>query len=251
MGKIKYVLAIALLGSPAASFAQFTNNGGSSSSSGVEAWKGLRVSYEKGIIGGDYGDFLDEFSKNGFSVGYEQAFRLSKSLPIFIQSGLDLSFTHYGLDDASKAEIVDELADGLDGDFKINNLGLTVPVDFVYAFKLNDMLTLKPYTGFYFKVNLTSKGKLTLSEEDWSAEYKLNFLKDETEKFNEHITDETGYDGGVPKDDKWNRVQVGWQIGATLDISKFNVGFGYGLDFNELSEKVKASKFTVKMGYNF
>lgn len=50
---------------------------------------------------------------------------------------------------------------------------------------------------------------------------------------------------------KWNRVQFGWQIGATLDISKFNVGIGYALDFNEITEKTKTSKFMVKLGYNF
>ena len=46
-------------------------------------------------------------------------------------------------------------------------------------------------------------------------------------------------------------MQFGWQIGATLDISKFNVGIGYALDFNEITEKTKTSKFMVKLGYNF
>ena len=53
------------------------------------------------------------------------------------------------------------------------------------------------------------------------------------------------------KDDEWNRCQVGWQIGATLDINQFNVGIGYALDFNEICEKTKTSKFAVTVGYNF
>ncbi len=35
----------------------------------------------------------------------------------------------------------------------------------------------------------------------------------------------------------WNRVQGGWQIGATLDVRKFNIGIGYALDFNEITKK--------------
>lgn len=55
----------------------------------------------------------------------------------------------------------------------------------------------------------------------------------------------------VGKDYTWNRVQFGWQIGTTLDINKFNVGISYGLDFNEIAEKVKNSAFSVRLGYNF
>lgn len=49
----------------------------------------------------------------------------------------------------------------------------------------------------------------------------------------------------------WNRCQVGWQIGATLDISKFNVGISYALDFNKLAEETKTSKLAVTVGCNF
>lgn len=52
-------------------------------------------------------------------------------------------------------------------------------------------------------------------------------------------------------DPTWNRVQVGWQIGTTLDINKFNVGISYALDFNEIAEELKTSKFSVRVGYNF
>ena len=52
-------------------------------------------------------------------------------------------------------------------------------------------------------------------------------------------------------DGVWNRVQVGWQIGTTLDINKFNVGISYALDFNEIAEKTKTSNFSVRVGYNF
>ena len=52
-------------------------------------------------------------------------------------------------------------------------------------------------------------------------------------------------------DDKWNRCQFGWQIGATLDVNKFNIGIGYALDFNELSEDAKLGIFSARLGFNF
>ena len=52
-------------------------------------------------------------------------------------------------------------------------------------------------------------------------------------------------------DDKWKRVQFGWQIGATLDINKFNVGIGYGIDFNEIADDARFGIFSARLGYNF
>ena len=38
---------------------------------------------------------------------------------------------------------------------------MTIPVNVVYGVKINDMLTIKPYTGIYLKVNLMGKDKET------------------------------------------------------------------------------------------
>lgn len=65
------------------------------------------------------------------------------------------------------------------------------------------------------------------------------------EEYNNFDEDEVGEAG------KWNRVQGGWQIGATLDISKFNVGIGYAIDFNEIAEKARRGIFSARIGFNF
>ena len=65
------------------------------------------------------------------------------------------------------------------------------------------------------------------------------------EDYNNFDKDDVGEDG------TWNRVQFGWQIGATLDINKFNVGIGYALDFNEIAEKTKCGIFSARLGFNF
>ena len=96
-------------------------------------------------------------------------------------------------------------------------------------------MAIKPFTGFYLRANLMGKSKYELTVDGES----------EDETYNLFDKDDMGDDG------TWNRVQVGWQIGTTLDINKFNIGIAYALDFNEIAEKLKSSKFQVRLGYNF
>lgn len=214
MKKFKCLVAAMLLACSTVSFAQ----------SDVEAWKGIRFSYDHTFVNVDIDDY-DAEDYNGFSVGYEHAFKVAKKVPLFIQTGGSLNFARCTEDFGEEGFIDEE---------KTTMLGLTIPVNLVYGVQINDKLAIKPYTGFYFRVNLMSKTK-----EEYGPEGDT-----ETDDWSNFDEDEMG-------DYKWNRCQVGWQIGATLDISKFNVGIGYALDFNEISEKTKTSNFAVRLGYNF
>ena len=91
-----------LLAGSTASFAQ---------SSDVEAWKGLRLSYDHSFLSNSE-DYWPE-SYNGFSIGYEHAFKVAKKAPLFIQTGasLNLSFAKYDFnewDEYVEAESRDE-----------------------------------------------------------------------------------------------------------------------------------------------
>ena len=127
------------------------------------------------------------------------------------------------------------------------------------------MLAIKPYTGFYLRVNEMAKDKdktelsvpsgliddmvsMGASDEDIADWMEYMGASDESVNLFDEKEVEEAYQS---KDAKWNRCQFGWQIGATLDIKQFNVGIGYALDFNEISKKVKTSKFAVTVGYNF
>ena len=176
------------------------------------AWKGLRLSYDIPFMSGDG----KSESGNGFSVDYAHSFNIAKSLPIFLETGAGINYAKWS-----------ESEDG--ADYSTTLLGLTIPVNFVYGISINDKLAIKPYTGLYLRANLMGKDKY--EEDGESMDWNL-FDKDET-------------------DPTWNRVQVGWQIGTTLDINKFNVGISYALDFNEIAEELKTSKFSVRVGYNF
>lgn len=218
MKKFKFLLTAMLLTCSSMSFAQFMNGGSSSSSSDVPAWKGLRFSYDRTFMSYDYKG-AEDTDMNGFSVGYVHSFNIAKSLPIFLETGAGINFAKWS-----------ESEDG--ADYSTTLLGLTIPVNFVYGISINDKLAIKPYTGLYLRANLMGKDKY---EDDGESSEDNLFDKDDM--------------GG--EDYTWNRVQVGWQIGTTLDINKFNVGISYALDFNEIAEKQRTSNFSVRLGYNF
>ena len=146
-----------LLACSTASFAQFTNGGGGGGvSSDVEAWKGLRFSYDKTFTKIDINGAEDE-DMNGFSFGYEHAFKVGKKLPFFIQTGAGINFARYK----------DDWGDSYDSyEQKRSVLGLTIPVNVVYGIKINDMLAIKPYTGLYIRINLMAKEKITNERDD-------------------------------------------------------------------------------------
>lgn len=252
MKKFKCLLTAMLLACSTASFAQFTNGGGGGGvSSDVEAWKGLRFSYDRTFAKIDINGAEDQ-NYNGFSVGYEHAFKIAKKLPIFFQTGLNLNFARYSDSESDSREVAGYTISA-ENKWSTTALGLTIPLNFVYGVKINDMLAIKPYTGFYLRVNVMAKGKdkmevsipseLTqyVNPNDYGWDEEVNL-------FDEKELDESN---NFYKEEKWNRCQFGWQIGATLDINQFNVGIGYALDFNEIAEKTKTSKFAVTVGYNF
>ena len=263
MKKFKCLLTAMLLACSTASFAQFTNGGGGGGvSSDVEAWKGLRFSYDRTFGKVDWEDEPDQ-DYNGFSIGYEHAFKIAKKLPIFFQTGLNLNFARYS-DSKSDVESVMGYDFSWEDKVSTNTLGLTIPLNFVYGVKINDMLAIKPYTGFYLRVNLMSKTKdkreIGIPSEFISDMKDWGMTQEDIDDAVSYINEDYGAgeedwsnfdEDEVGKDGKWNRCQFGWQIGATLDINQFNVGIGYALDFNEIAEKTKFSKFAVTVGYNF
>ena len=225
MKSFRFLLATMLVGCSTLTFAQSSN----AASGDMPAWKGVRFSYDRTFVNQDW-EGAESLDMNGFSIDYDHAFRVAKKLPLFIQTGAGINFARHK--DSEKEE-------GYSYDSKLSLLGLTIPVNIVYGVQLNDKLALKPYTGFYLRVNLLGKVKET---GEFSYGGKTEKEEDDYSLFDK---DDMGEDG------VWKRCQFGWQLGVTLDVNKFNVGIGYALDFNEIAEKTKASKFAVRVGYNF
>ena len=210
----------------------------------------MRFSYDRVFINQDFDD-PDDLDMNGFSVDYEHAFKVAKKLPLFIQTGIGINFSRHS-DSESESDEYYGYTVGYESKNSITQLGLNIPINLVYGVKNNEQLAIKPNTGFYLRVNLMAKEKeeFTLNIPSEFEDYIDRSDYEYDESYN--LFDKDDVNELYGSDDwKWNRVQFGWQIGATLDISKFNVGIGYALDFNEITEKTKTSKFMVKLGYNF
>ena len=239
MKSLKYLFAAMLLTCSTASFAQFSNGGGKKGASKigtaeVNAWQGVRLSYDHTTARIDY-DGADNQGYNGLSIGYVKSFSIAKKLPIFFETGLSYNFARY-----KETETYDDEGYGAEASETITTMGLTLPLNFVYGLQINDKLCFKPYTGFYLRVNLSSKRNVKVEFDDPDlSDYNVD------EDYNFFDKKEVG------KDAVWNRCQFGWQIGGTLDINKFNVGISYKLDFNEIAEKTKCGIFQATVGYNF
>ncbi len=212
-------MAAVLLASSTVSFAQ---------SDDVEAWKGVRLSYDHTFVNATWEGARsdDNLGMNGFSLGYVHSFKIAKKIPLFFETGLGFGLARWS---------ENESEDGEEYKMSITATNLTLPLNVVYGFSLSDNVTLKPYTGFYLKANLSSQGK-----DEWS-----DGEESESEKWNYFDEKEVGKDG------TWARCQFGWQIGATVDYKNFNLGIGYALDFNELAEKQRSSSLSVRVGMNF
>ena len=264
MRKFKCLLTAMLLACSTASFAQFTSGGGGGGvSSDVEAWKGLRFSYDKTFVKYDWSG-AEDGDMNGFSLGYVQSFKIAKKFPIFFETGLGLNFARTSEDESWTDDYSYGYPITVDNKWSTTTLGLTIPLNIVWGVKINDMLAIKPYTGFYLRVNVMSKNKYKtevgipsdMINDMRDYGYSQSDIDDAVSYINEDYgageEDWSNFDEDeVGKDGKWNRCQFGWQIGATLDINQFNVGIGYALDFNEIAEKTKFSKFAVTVGMNF
>ena len=220
MRKMKLFIAAAMLAVCGTASAQFSNSSKSGGSgTGVTDWNAISFEYAPGNFTYDYEDAKDQ-SFTGLSLSYTHGFAVSKSAPIFIETGLGVQYSFY------KEDFEDDVSE------KLNMFSLKVPVSFGYQFDLADgKIALAPYAGIDLRYNLS--GKLKYESDDWSYKADL-FDKDEM-------------DG-----DEWKRFQIGWHIGAKCTFSqKYTLGIAYGADFSEIAKKTKTNAFRISAGIRF
>ncbi len=232
MKKTRILWAMALLFSVTAMQAQ--------SSKEIKAWNGLRLSYDHVFMATD-GSILNGMDgMDGISLGYVHGFKLSQKAPVFFEVGLGFNFAQgVGKQEEKEAEYDYESLDK----WSLTTFGVTIPMNLVYGFRMNNNVVLKPYTGLYLKFNFMAKGNHSFEESidgrvdnDTKVDKDYNYFSKEDEKDNYK---------------RANICQVGWQAGFTLDVKKFNVGLGYALDFNEIAGGIECGTLAVRLGYNF
>lgn len=191
------------------------------------------------------GDDSEGRNLNGFGINYTHGFGVAENM--FVETGLSFSLG-FGTEAIGEKHSYDGYY--YQAKEKMNNINMRIPVNFVYRFDINDKFSVAPFIGLNFKLNLISRYKdfLDTNDSDYDA--------DEEEWVNLYSDSEDNMDG---KDYTWNRFQMGWQIGATFEFSKFAVGLQYGTDFipayshnfDGYKPKVSSSLFALSVGYTF
>lgn len=253
MQKIKYLLLVAMLVVCGSASAQFSNTTKTTSASpaiggqqkGVDGWNTFFIEYAptKFNYDGDEDDD-DELSMNTLSFGWRKAFGVSQKVPLYIETGLGLSYSF------DKNTVEDDYYD-FSIETKTSLLSLNIPVNVGYNFSLAEgKVDLAPYFGIDLRINLLGKQKYketwTDSETDSYFEYAEDEDEDDEEDYNLFDEKDMGKNG------TWKRFQAGWRLGLNATFSqKFTVGVSYGSDFTEIAKKTKTSSFRVTAGIRF
>lgn len=239
MKKLSIIAGMLLIATSAS--AQFANSNATkntiSTQGANESYNRFEISFNPTMVAlDDYEiDGEDELTLNGFTVGYLRGISLSKNIPLFLEVGGRINYAWWS--ETEEGEYND-----YDVELKqtISYLNISVPVNIAYkiAFQ-NSNISVTPYTGLALKANLL--GNYTVKAEV-SDGYDS---EDEEETSSFFDKDEVG------KDLLWDRVQLGWNIGAGVNFNKFYLGFNYGVDLTGLAKKISSSNYAVTLGYTF
>ena len=159
---------------------------------------------------------IDEDAMSGISAAWTKGIAISKTTPLFIETGLGVNY-------AWKSE----------DEYKINWLTATIPVNLVYKYEISDGIKLAPFAGIYLRGNLL--GEMNIDDDYSQYMDDVNFFDD---------YDDGGYEA--------NRFSFGWNIGVGVEINKFYLGLSYGSDLNEFVEDAdKIGTLSATVGFNF
>lgn len=250
MNKLSCIVASMLMISMS-SFAQSPNTNS-------DGWNTVNLQWNPSTYVPDKGE---SESFTGLSLGYNKAFGLSQSIPLYLEVGLGMQYSFYSKDItedvASELGVTTiSLAALLRPEEKINILSAKVPLSLAYAFHIPETnLSLIPYVGLDIrynimgkanvKYNLTSAGINQLKQNGYTQQRMDDAFGDK--KLDLFDKKDMGSDAAT-----WKRFQVGWHIGLNARINnKFLIGASYGTDFSEIAQKVKIHTATLMVGYCF
>lgn len=213
---------------------------------------------------GEFADVLDDMDAeneklNGIGVGFNKAFSVTSSIPLFIEVGAGLNYAWAKIYDEEEKDDCYICEDEYAVTYKTSSqhLMVNVPVNLMYKFQIpNSSITLEPYVGLNLKGHILGRMK---------SKYTYEACCDEVEDAFEEILEDMDEDDLVSnyfdKDDMGGkkyvatRLNIGWQIGANADFGKAFVGISYGSDFNKFlksgKDEWKYSALNVSLGLRF
>ena len=257
MKSLKAIMLAGALATAASASAQFANTGSNTASTDLDDYNRISVSYNNTHFGfnKEAGGSDRDLGLNGFGLNYIHGFSVSSTLPMFVETGLNLDFG-FGSDTGDKVDIFDGWLQNKTKDQFIN---LQVPVNFAYKFAIADGVSVSPYVGLNFKFNLVGRSKSELDYgglDNEDIEDILDYFGyDSMSDFDSDWLSVFSKDDMGSKDATWNRFQMGWHIGAGLQYNAFYLGVEYGTDFIPAFKyekaKVNSSDLKISLGYCF
>lgn len=179
---------------------------------------------------------------NGFGINYIHGFGVAKNM--FVETGANFNF-----DFGTKSLKETDEESWEEYKTKFQNINLQVPVNFVYRFNVTENISIDPYVGLNFKLNVVSKFK----DDYTSSDPEDNELGEWINLFNK---DEKNMGD---KDYTWNRFQMGWHVGVGCNYQRYYLGIQFGTDFIPAyshnfegnKPKVNTSNLKISLGYTF
>lgn len=253
MKAIKILMMAGALAVATPAFAQFSNAsaGGNRSTGGSSMVKDC-TPYDRISLSYDYWKsskemfYDDADATNGIAIDYIHGFSVSKTLPLFIETGVGANFGFWGDTD-------DERYSDADVKYRFSQISLAVPVNVAYKFNINNDFSIQPYLGLNLKFNLYANMSTKIDCDDSDDQEDIDDLSDEQFRMafgtprdmNMFDKDDMGKNG------QWKRFQLGWHIGVGVNYKALYVGLSYGTDFMEICKKHSTSNFKVGVGFNF
>ncbi len=260
MKNLKFLLVAGLMAVSAPAFAQFANTGnaggskrtGASSASTVteKSYSRVELSYNPITLSPDKGDDSD---LTGLSFGYVKGFNIAKSMPLYVEAGVRLTYAW----DTEEDSYSDSWTEYINGQnvrinasatekYKDSYLGITVPINLAYRFAVpNSDITITPFIGVTLRGNILGKTSYEYEVTASAPDYGIYESESSDEDWNMFDKDDVG------KDDQWKRFQFGWNIGAGVNYKSYYLGFSYGSDFSELAKDLKTNNWAISLGYSF
>lgn len=199
------------------------------------------------------------FGLNGIGIDYIHGFSVSSSLPLYIETGLNLDF-NFGSKKGDKEE-----AAGYWFQDKRNysDINMQVPVNVAWKFAAGEDFSIAPYLGLNFKVHFSSRFKDKIDTnvpEDILSQIGYSKSDLEGDWISVFDSAEDAMDGD---DETWNRFQMGWHVGVGFQYKPIYLGVQYGTDFipayshkytydgESETYKVSTGNLKVTLGYVF
>lgn len=179
------------------------------------------------------------YSLNGFSIGYNIDFKVSKTLPLYVGTGLDARFNF-----RVKTYHDSPTYNPIDTKITTRFINLNLPANISYRVATTSSTTVIPQFGFDFRVQLSARSKVDVLTPEGSPKMSKKALGYSSGTYNLLSRKEMG-------SEVMHRCQVGWHAGLKVQHEAFVIGVSYGTDFAKLRNELGASNLMINLGYTF